>query len=111
MSGRTIEDCAKSGVPFVADLARERPGKAVVSSAAALYRWLSCSTLTPHLGFSVPSALRSTVLSGDPGMHDGPAYLTLDVPLRFIIGKRHARWLLAGSWEAGLSNREDAWQG
>jgi hypothetical protein len=56
MSGRLSEDCSEFGVLFVAGFAEQRPGSAIASFAAALYRRLFRWNSRPQLWPASPPA-------------------------------------------------------
>ena len=100
MSGRIREDRSEFGVLFVPGFAEQQPDTAIASFAGAVYRWLFRWESMPQWAGS-PPVLSEAVFSGASG-GDGPAHLTLAVPLLLSTGERDARWLLAESSWADL---------
>jgi hypothetical protein len=102
MSSQMSDECPEFGVLFVPGFAEQRPGSAIASFAAALYRWLFRWNARPDPRSAPLPALSHAVLSGLSETGDEPAHLTLNVPLNLSTGERDARWLLAESSWADL---------
>jgi pimeloyl-ACP methyl ester carboxylesterase len=99
MGGCAEEVRPEFGVLFVGGIGKQRAGSSVRVFAAALYGWLfwwnseTCPPLEPS------PALHDAVLSPALGGDDGPAHVTLQVPLQLGSETRMGHWLLAeSSW-------------
>lgn len=89
------------GVLFVAGIEHQRPGSAIASFSAALYAWLVDWNCGSRQSLGTPPVLKEARLSPGAGEDDGPAHLTLEVPLGLSDRTVDARWLLAeSSWPA-----------
>jgi hypothetical protein len=99
MDGPVSGKQAEFGVLFVEGIGGQRPGSAVASLGAALFRWLLRWNRAECLTSQEAPVLGKTLLcAGESGSAE-PAYLMLEVPLRLSGGDRSARWLLAeSSW-------------
>jgi hypothetical protein len=95
VSGKKVE----FGVLFVEGIGGQRPGSAVASLGAALFRWLLRWNRAEGLTSPEAPVLGKTVLcAGESGSAE-PAHLIFEAPLRLSGGERPARWLLAeSSW-------------
>ena len=58
------DECPEFGVLFVPGFAEQRPGSAIASFAAALYRWLFRWNTRPDPRSAPPPVLSHAVLSG-----------------------------------------------
>jgi hypothetical protein len=86
---------AEFGVLFVGGIGKQRPGRTLVSFAAALYDWLFRWNRAGSVSVPEAPVLSATTLA--PG--DDPAHATLSFPLSTEDGHRRAEWLLAeSSW-------------
>jgi len=99
MAGCAGEVRAEFGVLFVGGIGKQRPGSTVRAFAAALYGWLFWWNRGTSLSAQSSPSLQDAELDGD----EGPAHVTLEVPLGLKSGARQGSWLLAESSWAEVS--------